>query len=1460
MTTESTVKRALREIRELKAQLAKSEASQREPLAVVGIGCRLPGGVTGPESFWELLLEGRDAIGEIPPDRWNSAAFYDGDPDAPGKVSTRFGGFIGDVDTFDPGFFGISPREADSMDPQQRLLLEVSYEALEHAGMAADRLRGSQTGVFVGIGTSDYMQLRTRAEPHDAIDAYYTLGSVSHSVASGRLAYSFGFNGPALSVDTACSSSLVAIHLACNALRRGECSIALAAGVGLILAPDNAISLSKAHMLAPDGRCKTFDARADGFARGEGCGVVVLKRLSDAEADGDNILAVVLGSAMNQDGRSTGLTVPNGPAQESVIRAALKNAGVDPLDVSYVEAHGTGTELGDPIEVQALASALCEGRDRGQALRIGSVKTNVGHLESAAGVTGFIKLVLSLDKATLPAQLHFETPNPHIPWSDLPIDVQSTAEPWAGADGSRIAGVSSFGFSGTNAHIVLGDPPRRVADVSETGTLPKRSQHVLALSAGNEEALTRLCARYQTWFSAERDTAFADECYTTNTGRAQLSERCAIVASSEDEAREVLEARARAEFDQRMHSGSVDVVRPRVAFLFSGQGAQHAGMGRTLYDAEPAFRDAFDRCDAEFQRIKGESLCDVVFDANGAERIDDTTYTQPSLFAFEYALASLWLSWGVKPDCVIGHSLGEYVAACIAGVFSAEDGMRLVVERSRLMGGLTTQGAMAAVFADEGRVRDVLASSNTKVCIAAINGPANTVISGAAEEIDDVLEVFAAQDVSSSRLTVSLAFHSEHLEPMLDSFEAAADGVAYAAPRVPVISNLTGQPMTEASDFSKSYWRRQTRDAVRFQDGVRQAADLADVLLEIGPHTTLAAMAGAALSEAPRVCAASLHRERDDWDQLLETLAKLWAAGVEVDWDQYHASHSRIRVGLPTYPFAQERYWFAETDSPAERWERVIAAGSSEAEAFELDVAAYAEKWALLDRMTAIYTREALAAMGAFAAADGGSTVDDVMQRCGVEPAHRKLMRRWLDALAADGLLAKDGASFVPEAPFAGPTRDELDGIRREADELLHDVAGVRAYLDRSRSILVSVLRGEVSPVESLFPAGSFDIADAIYRDWDISRYFNRIVSAAVAAAIAPTGKPRLLEIGAGTGGTTAMLLDDLSDAIDEYWFTDVSDLFLGVAAERFGHSCMRYALLDIEADPMEQGFNAGGFDIVVASNVLHTATNLDAALDGVRKLLAPGGVLILFESTDEPRWCDATFGLLSGWQRYDRGDEKATPLLSVSEWQVALSESGFERFQAFSPPPEASQLLYQDVFAAQIPVDGPGRADRVRSDEDASSGAGTEGATADAAIGVDLAALPMHERVDTVAGYVRRTVMTILRLDESKTPGLKSRLMDLGFDSLMAVELRSRLEKTFDLHGVLPATLVFDYPTIEAIARHISAELDLSSLDEATDGGAVTAPDSNAAAEKQIVADDLEDLSDEEVAAMLMKKLGAAD
>jgi acyl transferase domain-containing protein len=907
---------ALVTIDKLQAKLDAVEQARYEPIAIIGLSCRFPGGANNPEKYWELLCSGQDAIKEVPVERWKMADYADLLPDG---TPSWYGGFLDQVDQFDPQFFGIAPREAETMDPQQRLVLEMSWEALERAGQAPDKLKGSQTGIFIGITTNDYFQLAKLNGPAQ-MDVYTATGSALN-VAPGRVAYTLGFQGPSVAVDTACSSSLVAVHLACQSLRNRESDLALAGGVNVLLTPEPFICFSRWGMMAPDGRCKTFDASADGFVRSEGCGVIVLKRLSDALAAGDNILALIRSSAVNQDGRSSGLTVPNGLAQQLVVRKALANARLRPADVTYIETHGTGTSLGDPIEIEALGAVLGEGRPAGQPLFVASVKTNIGHLESASGIAGLIKVVLSMQHRMLAPHLHLQERSPRIPWPNFPVIIPTEQTPWAVQNGPRIAGVSSFGFSGTNAHVILEEAPIPEPKVIDND----RSSHILTLSAKTEPALRQLAAHFAGHLAAQPSLSAADVAYTANTGRAQFNHRLAVVADSAQQMQEQLAGWAGGQAPAGVSSQSGTIGRPKIAFLFTGQGAQYVQMGRQLYDTQPTFRQTLEKCDEILRPYLDQPLLFILYpDLYGTEeksKIDQTAYTQPALFALEYALAELWRSWGIVPSAVLGHSVGEYAAACLAGVFSLEDGLRLIAGRARLMQALPAGGEMAAVFADQAQVTRAIQPYADKVSIAAINGPQNIVISGAGEVVQTILANLAGQGIKAQRLTVSHAFHSPLMEPMLDDFTELAASLRYAAPQLGLVSNLTGQLATEETTTA-AYWRQHVRAPVRFAESIRFLKSQGhDLFIEIGPKPTLLSLGqrcwvdedGQTGTVSPKWLP-SLRAGRADWQQMLESLGELYLSGIEINWTGFERDYlqGRQRLALPTYPFQRQRYWLEQ--------------------------------------------------------------------------------------------------------------------------------------------------------------------------------------------------------------------------------------------------------------------------------------------------------------------------------------------------------------------------------------------------------------------------------------------------------------------------------------------------------------------------------------------------------------------
>jgi len=902
-----TIAEANAEIARLRAQIgnlqspASTGSAQAAPIAIVGMGCRFPGQVDTPEAFWELLASGRDVLDDIPASRWDVDAYYDPAVPAPGKMYVRQGHYLDDIDQFDPHFFGLSPREAQSLDPQQRLILEVTWETLEHAGIAASSLKGGKTGVFVGQYWDDYSMQRIFATDIREVDRYAQLSGL-RSLIAGRICHILDSHGPAMQVDTACSSSSLAVHLACQSLRSGESDLALAGGVSLILAPEHLVGICQMQALSPSGRCKTFDADADGFGQGEGAGMVALKRLPDAQTDGDRVLAVIHGSCANHDGHARTVTTPSGPAQRAMLEDAVRNSGLHPHQIGYVETHGTGTPLGDPIEVLAIARVLCEAREA--PLYLGSVKTNVGHLDAAAGIVGLMKVVLSLQHGMIPPHLNFATPNPRIPWDEWPLRVPTETVPWPSDE--KIAGVSAFGMSGTNVHLIVGEAPAAPPNAVTAQTT--FADQLFTLSAQSQAALQDTARRYAQFLADFPDTPEAGElariCYSAATGRTHFTHRAAFVAESAAELQQQLTGLASGAAPPDVAIGTTGRRRPALAFLFTGQGAQHVGMGRELYGIQPTFRFWLDRCAQILDEQLEKPLLDVLW--SGTD-LHQTAYTQPALFAVEYALSRLWQEWGVEPDILLGHSIGEYTAACVAGVFSLKDGLKLVAARGRLMQSLPAGGAMVSVAADEAVVATHLQGLKDQVSVAAQNGPRSIVISGQGDAVQSVAQALGKAGIKTTQLQVSHAFHSPLMDPILAEFREVAAKVEYRAPATAVISNVTGEELGDGR-IGPDYWVEHLRGAVRFADGIATVQGRkVETFIEVGPRPTLLGLGRSCVPAQYGTWLPSL-KPKSEWKALLGSVAQLHVRGVDIDWAAVH-SEQCAKVVLPNYPWQRQRYW-----------------------------------------------------------------------------------------------------------------------------------------------------------------------------------------------------------------------------------------------------------------------------------------------------------------------------------------------------------------------------------------------------------------------------------------------------------------------------------------------------------------------------------------------------------------------
>jgi acyl transferase domain-containing protein len=985
------LKKVTIELQDSRERLAKLTAAAHEPIAIVGIGCRYPGGVQSAQQLWELVADGGDAISKFPTDRgWDLESVYDPSPDALGTSYVEEGGFLYDAGEFDAGFFGIGAREALMMDPQQRLLLEASWEAIEDAGVDPRSLRGSETGVFAGISIQDHSDRLSGAAVSEDMRGYLGLGSTG-SVLSGRIAHTLGLQGPTMTIDTACSSSLVALHLACGSLRAGECDVALADGVTVLSTPFVFVGFSRQRGLALDARCKSYAAAADGTAFAEGVGMVALERLGDAQRHGHRVLALVRGSAVNQDGASNGLSAPNGLAQERVVKRALASAGIAADQVDAVEGHGTGTMLGDPLEAEALLATYGRAPKRRAPLWLGSIKSNIGHAQGAAGVAGVIKMAMAMRHGVLPRTLHVDRPSTQVDWSAGAVSLLTESMPWEPGDEPRRAGVSSFGISGTNAHMILEEAPPTASEtrrssvpsgsgkVEDSGKIESSDmgQEVDAgdavgagalawtVSGRGQAALRAQAARLLAYVDRDAGLDVHDVGFSLARRRSEFESRAVLVGRDRGELTGGLVALAEGRAAGGLGQGRAPRERRGVAFLFTGQGSQRVGMSRELYDALPIFKAALDEvCDA-FAGLLEHPVRETIFAAApsapepgaGAlrdpapSRLDQTAFTQAGLFAVEVALFRLVRAWGVRPDYLLGHSIGELAAAHVAGMMSLEDACRMVAARGGLMGALPAGGAMVAVQASEREIRETLEAPVGDVSLAAVNAPGAVVISGNEDAVMSVTEVWTGRGRKVKRLQVSHAFHSHRMDGMLDAFARVLDGLSFAEPAIPVISNLTGEPLSGEQVRDPRYWVRHVRETVRFADGVSWLADRGvDNFLELGPGGVLSAMCVEGLAgraherdlpipepdksslpadaghrpRASAMCAVPALREgRPEVATLLHALAQLWVRGVHVDWAATHGEAGPRCVELPTYAFQRRHYWF-QTPEVEERPDQAL--------------------------------------------------------------------------------------------------------------------------------------------------------------------------------------------------------------------------------------------------------------------------------------------------------------------------------------------------------------------------------------------------------------------------------------------------------------------------------------------------------------------------------------------------------
>ena len=1261
-----------------------------EPIAIIGMACRLPGGANSPDALWNLLVSGVDAISEIPETRWPAHAYYDADRTVKGRSVSRWGGFIQghDLREFDAKHFRMTPREASALDPQQRLLLEVTWEALENAGFSPAELKGEQVGVYVGISTDDYKN-STLYHDIDSLDPYAGAGAMD-CTAAGRLSYFYGWEGPNVAIDTACSSSLVALHLACQALQSAECDYAVVGGVNALLTPHLYVYFSKAGIMSPTGRCHVFDDSADGYVRAEGCGVLVLQRESDASSGGRRMRARVLGTAINQDGASTGFSAPNGAAQQKVLRRAWQRAGISARDLAYLEAHGTGTPIGDPIELEALAEAVAPERTPDDPVLVGSLKSNLGHLEAAAGVGALIKTVLALEHGEVPSNLHFDQPNSHIDWSRIPMRVANRHQELPVRNGRHIAGVSSFGFSGTNAHAVLEKVP-------SADTAPPRPVQVLALGAPDQDALRLLARQYAQRIATLDAAGLADLASATHQARSHFPNRVAVAGTPED-IRTLLakwvESPANGE---QLFAGEGDT--GPLVFAFTGQGCQYPGMARALYLSEPVFRDVLDRCEAALVALRGKGMLALMLDELAeAAQLESTDMAQPAIFAVQCGIVALLDSWGIRPQRVIGHSVGEFAAAVAAGVMDLEQALVLVAQRGSLMVAMPAGGAMASVQVDEQTARNAIGEDGDKVALAAINGARAVVLSGEATALDAVLARLGAPGSRAKRLVVSHAYHSPMMEPAAQAF-ARIPAPAFLPARMPWISTVDGSDLSQ-SGVDMPYWSRQILSPVRFHDSLTKLEEEGcRSFVEVGPAAVLTLMGRSREGAAQRFWINTQQRQRDGNFGIAIALAALAAHGQQVDWSAYDDPAGRRRVDLPPYPFQRRKHWR----------EPALPRGAQPASPY------------------AWLNRYALSRLATISAQSGWTTN-------AAETVHSGWQRHLASCLA---LLDKAPASVTD--------------LEKERERFLADhpsLSGCLALLDDCLDRYPDILAGRIDPLTVLFPGGSMERVEAVYANNEVQDTYNRHVAQVVARLAAERGHLRIVEVGAGTGATTAAILATLPPSASiEYCFTDVSPAFLSRAKARFPN--LQYALLNIERDPCTQGFGAGTADLVIANNVLHATADIAATLANVYRLAAPGGALVLNEQTELQPFIHLIFGLTDGWWRFSDAlrDGALSPVMSREQWTAALADAGFD-----VQPDAFGSEAGQTVFVANV----------IKDQEMARDASTSQDAVAQPAAGSPLNAM-------------RDMVAELTGMDGGEIDS-NAALIDLGLDSLMLVQLKTLL------------------------------------------------------------------------------------
>ncbi|MDZ8258878.1 beta-ketoacyl synthase N-terminal-like domain-containing protein [Nostoc sp. ChiQUE01b] len=1410
-------------------------------IAIIAVAGRFPG-AKNIESFWQNLRDSVESISRLTDEELINSGVPQDLLNNPNYVKAS--GVLSDIELFDANFFAYSAKEAELIDPQQRLFLELAWEATEKAGYDPQTYNGL-ISIYGGVGTNRYLLNNIIPHPQllETVDPLQLLISNEKDFLPTRVAYKLDLTGTAVNVQTACSTSLVAVHLASQSLLNCECDMALAGGVTLSIPQKIGYLHQEGMILSPDGHCRAFDARAQGTVGGSGAGIVVLKRLQDAISDRDYIHAIIKGSASNNDGAiKVGYTAPSISGQAAVISEAQTLAGVDAETISYIEAHGTATPLGDPIEIAALTQAFSQTTDKKGFCAIGSLKTNLGHLDTAAGVAGLIKTVLALQNKMLPPSLHYQTPNPKIDFANSPFYVNTTLREWKTNNTPRRAGVSSFGMGGTNAHVILEEAPIQVKSQKSKGAsalggsadlkqLALKSEYfLLCLSAKTEKALENITANLVTHLKEHPELNLGDVAYTLNSGRRGFNYRRMLICQDLEDAVEALSSLAA----QQVFTNYTEITERPVVFMFPGQGSQYVNMAREIYETEAVFKEQVDYCSEILKSLVGKDLRHILYPSDekideASKQLQQTAIAQSAIFVIEYALAKLWQSYGVEPQAAIGHSIGEYVAATLAEVFSLEDALSLVAARGQMMQQLPT-GAMLSVPLPVDKVTSVLGS---ELSVAAINQPSQCVVSGSIPAIEALQNQLAAQGIECRRLHTSHAFHSQMMEPILEAFAEQVKKVTLNPPKLPYISNLTGTWITVSQATNPDYYAQHLRSTVLFASGIEKLlATPEQVLLEVGPGHTLATLAKRHLDKASAQTVLNSVRhpqeKQSDSRVLFNTFGQLWLAGVKVDWFGFYNHQEYYRLPLPTYPFERQRYWIDPPQKAAwgqlqtlpptsQLWISLTQAGQKQASVrnAELNELTYQDNRQWLERLCTAYINSAFQQLEVFSNSEEKYSWESLLAQCHIYPRYQQLMSRWLQILVEQGQLQQQEGLFIGLVPCSQDYIDEhLEEVRARF------AASSLVYLDlvqRCGENLAAIVAGEQEPLE-IFNELIYQKENngsnlegennGSHPESSLNTYYNSILRSSleqVVKSLPSSVHLRILEIGGGTGLSTQALLPVLPPKQTDYTFTDIGIGFLTQAQEKFKeYSFVEYRLLDIDKSPTEQGFEKYSYDVIIAANVLHATQNIDRTLNHVRSLLAPGGFLLVWEITEPKIDFDISWGLLLK-PLNDKRRNPGQPFIILDQWFEALRNQDFVQVAAF---PETQAFEHKIIMAqASASTAFSRKSEQKETDTKLESSLQR---TPDIVQLEKLSAL--HSRPNLPNSYVaprdeiEQKIADIWQeLLGIKQVGIYDSFFELGGDSLIAVQIISRLKNTFSIK--LTVASLLESPTIAEIAPKLGKQ-----------------------------------------------------